>query len=211
MSFLRYDPSELRAAGEDVLAALEGIAPSLGHASDPAVWTELVLDWLAARASERARVDAEPARPHLTAALYGEREWAKVRDATRRGLVDLTHVSHPRFSEAGPPFGYAYWERALASERLEIFFAAQIAWGEGGRPAGRHGRVMLAAADLAMVEARAKAIWLATSSEEERRRIVGGLGKLRLASWDARPWLWVDVPWRSDWQEHRPAFGVLEG
>lgn len=211
MSFLRYDPSELRTAGEDFLAALGEISPSLGHASDPAVWSELVLDWLAARASDRARVDAEPARAHLTAALYREHGWAPTRDATRRGLVDLTHVSHPRFSEAGSPFGYAYWESALSSERLEVFFAAQIAWGEGGRPAGRYGRVMLAASDLAALEARSKSIWIATDTEEERRRLLSGLGKLRLASWDTRPWLWVDVAWRSDWQEHGPAFGILEG
>lgn len=209
--FFRYDPSELRAVGEAVTGDLGRLAIPLGAASDPSLWTELLLDWLSASAAERARVDAEPGRAHLTRALYEELTWPSPRRATRPGLLALMHVSHPSFEREGHPYGYAYWERALESERLEVLLAAQLEWGQGARPAGRYGRVMLAAADLASVDSRAKAMFFATDAEEERRRVVQGLSKLRLASWDARPWLWVDVPWRADWHEHPPAFGVLEG
>jgi hypothetical protein len=70
---------------------------------------------------------------------------------------------------------------------------------------------MLAASDLASVDGRSKAILFATDGEEEHRRVLAGLTKLRLAAWDARPWLWVDVPWRVDWSAHAPRWGLLEG
>lgn len=209
MRFLRYDPSELRAAGEALVAARPALDRVAALAADPRVWDELVLDWLAARASERARVDAAPALAHLTDALYAELEWAPRRTSSRRGPVALTHLSHPPFDV--PPYGYAYWREAVTSERLEVFFAAQIEWGGGGRAAARHGRVMLAAADLAAIEARSKAVLVSTDDEAERRRLVEGLTALRLASWDSRPWLYVDLAWRADPTEHAPTWGLLEG
>ncbi|MBZ0117219.1 MAG: hypothetical protein K8H88_09505, partial [Sandaracinaceae bacterium] len=68
--FLRYDVSELRACGETWVQTLREAQPAIALASDPDAWTELVLDWLAGLASERARVDARPARPALSAEVY---------------------------------------------------------------------------------------------------------------------------------------------
>ncbi len=209
-TFLRYDPAELRAAGAALVADLEGAGAALARASDPEVWSELVLDWLARSASERARVDAAPARPHLTAELYAELAWAPPRSVLRQGPFAMAHLTHPSFADASP-YGYAYWTRALEAERLETLLAVACEWGGGGRPGARFGRVMLAASDLAGAEARAKAILFSSDDEAEHRRVVEALGKLRLASWDARPWLWIDVPWRADWAEHGPRAALLEG
>jgi hypothetical protein len=206
----RYDPAELRSVAARLIAELGGAGAAIAQASDPDVWTELVLDWLAGVAADRARIDAAPARPHLTSELYAQIAWAPPRSVVRQGPLAMSHLSHPSFSEAHP-YGYAYWTRAFEVERLETLLAVACEWGGGGRPGARFGRVMLAASDLASVDARAKAIVFASDDEAEHRRISDALGRLRLASWDARPWLWVDVPWRSDWQEHGPASGVLEG
>ncbi|HJL19293.1 MAG TPA: hypothetical protein RMH99_26750 [Sandaracinaceae bacterium LLY-WYZ-13_1] len=207
----RYDMAELGRAAASFVSSLEGLTPALGLASDPAIWSELTLDWWAAAASPRARVDAASARVHLTEALHADVDWPAPRAVSRRGPFDLAHTSHPPFDAQAHPYGYAYWERALEAERLELLLAAQIRWGGGGRPAARFGRAMLAASDLTAVDARAKALFVATDAEAERRRLLDALGGLRLASWDTRPWLWVDVPWRVDWQEHGPAWGLLEG
>ncbi len=207
--FLRYDATELRVMAAALIDDLERAKGTLARATDPEVWSEVILDWLAAAASERARVDSAPARPHLTAELYAELEWPAPRASGRQGPFAMTHSTHPPWSET--PYGYAYWTRALEAERLETLLAVGVEWGSGGRPAARFGRVMLAASDLSAVDARAKAIVLASDDEAEHRRILDALGKLRLASWDARPWLWIDVPWRADWSEHPPRAGLLEG
>lgn len=206
--FFRYDPTELRAIGGRFVDALGAIAGK--PAGDPDVWTELALDWWASVAADRARVDAESARPYATAELYAELEWAPCRSVLRKGPLAMSHLSHPSFDD-GVPYGYAYWQRALERERLETLLALACEWGGGGRPAARYGRVMLACADLASIDARAKAVLFASDDEAEHRRIVLGLTKLRLASWDTRPWLYVDVPWRADFAEHPPRAGVLEG
>lgn len=206
--FFRYDPAELRSVSARLIADLGGFP--LARASDPEIWTELVLDWLASVAAERARIDAAPARPHLTAELYAEIDWAPRRSVVRQGPFAMAHLSHPSFGEAHP-YGYAYWTHAFEVERLETLLAVACEWGGGGRPGARFGRVMLAASDLASVDARAKAIVFASDDEEEHRRIVEALAKLRLASWDARPWAWIDLPWRADWSEHAPRSGLLEG
>ena len=208
--FFRYDATELRTMGARLCEAIAGSPRLLTLASDPDAWTEICLDWLASMAAERARVDAAPPRPELTAELYAEIEWATPRTVVRRGPTSMSHLSAPSFTEA-VPFGYAYWERALERERLETLLAVQCEWGGGGRRGARYGRVMLAAADLAGLDARAKAIMFASDDEEEHRRVIEGLSKLRLASWDARPWLWIDVPWRADFAEHPPRSGLLEG
>lgn len=204
----RYDPTELRAVGAAFVDALASITTS--SATDPDLWTELTLDFWASVAADRARVDSIAARPHLTAELYASITWAPPRSVVRPGPVALSHLSHPSFAECHP-YGYAYWERAFEAERLETRLALACEWGGGGRPAARYGRVMLAASDLAGLDARAKAIVFASDGEEEHRRVVVGLGHLRLAAWDARPWLWVDVPWRADWSTHSPRCGLLEG
>lgn len=205
MRFFRYDPSELRAIGARFIEAVRAIG-----AADPDVWTEVALDFWASAAAERARVDCESARPHLTSELYAEIEWAPRRDVVRKGPLAMSHLSHPSFEELAP-YGYAYWDRAFERERLETLLALACEWGGGGRPAARYGRVLMAAADLATVEARSKVVLFASDGEAERRRILDGLGKLRLASWDARPWLCVDVPWRTDFAEHPPELQLLEG
>ncbi|MCC6877325.1 MAG: hypothetical protein IT378_23670 [Sandaracinaceae bacterium] len=207
--FLRYDVSELRACGETWVQTLREAQPAIALASDPDAWTELVLDWLAGLASERARVDARPARPALSAEVYAERPIASVRACLRAGPFAMAHLTHPPFDAT--PYGYAYWAGALERERLETLLIASCEWGAGGRAAARYGRILLSASDMASVDARAKAIFFATDGEEERRRVVHGLEKLRLASWDARPWLWVDCAWRTDPAEHGPGAGVLEG
>jgi hypothetical protein len=208
--FFRYDATELRTMGARLVDAITGSSRLATMASDPDAWTEVCLDWLASVAAERARVDAAPARPELTAELYAEIAWATPRTVVRRGPTSMSHLSAPSFAEA-QPYGYAYWERALAIERLETLLAVQCEWGGGGRPGARYGRVMLAAADLASFDARAKAIVFTSDDEAEHRRVVEGLGKLRLASWDARPWLFIDIPWRRDFAEHPPRCGLLEG
>ncbi len=205
--FFRYDATELREQAERFVADLARLRSG---PPGPEIWTEVVLDWLAAAASDRARVDASTACPHLTAELYESVDWARPRSVIRSCPVAMIHSSHPTFS-AGHPYGYAYWEEAFQRERLETLLAVACEWGGGGRPAARYGRVMLAAADVAGLDARAKAVLYASDTEEERRRIEDGLRRLRLASWDARPWLVVDVPWRSDWSEHGPDWTLLEG
>jgi hypothetical protein len=208
--FFRYDAAELRAVGTSFVDAVRAIARHPALAGDPDVWSEVALDYFAAARSERARVDAEAARPHLTAELYRETEWAPCRSVVRRGPLAMSHLSHPSFEDGGP-HGYAHWQRAFETERLETLLALACEWGGGGRPAARYGRVMLACADLATVEARAKVVLFASDDEPEHRRIVEGLTKLRLASWDARPWLYVDIPWRSDFEAHPPRAALLEG
>jgi hypothetical protein len=207
---LRYDPTELRTAGAAFVEALSELSGAGGLLGDPDVWTELALDFWAHRAPPGGRVDSLPPRPHLTAELYANHCWAPSRAVVRSGPVSLSHLSHPAFTE-DHPYGYAYWDRAFALERLETRLALACEWGGGGRPAARYGRVMLAASDLAGLDARAKAILFATDREEEHRRVLDGLAKLRLAAWDSRPWLWVDVPWRIDWSERPPRWGLLEG
>lgn len=207
--FFRYDATELRAMGERLTQELSATRlPSL--ASDPDTWTELVLDWLASVAAERARVDSIAPRSHLVAELYAEVTWAPPRSVVRRGPTAMSHLSAPSFTDA-QPYGYAYWDRAFEAERLETLLAVACEWGGGGRPGARYGRVMLAAADLAGLDARAKAILFASDDEAERRRSLEGLSKLRLASWDTRPWLWIDIPWRASFAEHAPNSGLLEG
>ncbi len=206
--FFRYDPTELRAVGARFVRELSAVSSPL--ASDPEVWTELTLDFWCAVAAPGARVDACGARPHLTAEIYASASWAPPRAMARSGPFMLAHSTHPLFEE-GHPYGYAYWDRAFSQERLEMLLAGACEWGSGGRPGARYGRVMSAASDLTPLDARVKVIFFATDSEEEHRRIVRGLEQLRLASWDSRPWLWVDVPWRCDWNEHAPRLGVLEG
>jgi len=205
--FLRYDVTELRACAERWIEDAKQAHPWLAQLADPDGWSELTLDWLASVAAERARVDASAARPHLV----GEpREgWPDARTCTRAGPFAMTHVAQPRFDET--PHGYAYWERALSAERLETLLVVAIEWGSGGRPAARYGRVLLGASDLVHVDARAKVIAFSSDEESERRRIVRDLTRLRLAAWDTRPWLWVDLAWRADWSEHAPSASVLEG
>lgn len=210
MGFFRYDAAELRDAAARFLEQLPRLDRAAAWTADPAVWEELLLDWWAAEAAPGARVEAPLARVALSAPVREEVEWPGPREAPRQGPATLMHRSHPAASE-GHPYSYAYWRDAVASERLEVLLAAQVELGRGGRPASRFGRVMLAARDLAPIAARAKTLFFSTADEAERRRLIEQLGALRLASWDTRPWLYVDLAHLADREVHAAHWGVLEG
>lgn len=210
MAFFRYDAAELREAAARFLDDLPKLDRAAAWTADVAVWEELVLDWWAAEASTHAAVEAPLARAPLSAPVRAEVAWPGPRDAWRSGPVSLLHRS-PVPSDDAHPYSYAYWRDAVAAERIEVLFAAQVELGRGGRPASRFGRVMLAARDLAPLVCRAKAVFFSTMDEAERRRTVESLEALRLASWDTRPWLYMDLALMADREVHPAHWGLLEG
>ncbi|MFK7989657.1 MAG: hypothetical protein AB8I08_26805 [Sandaracinaceae bacterium] len=208
MPFFRYDAAELRDAAARFVADLPRLDRAAAWTADVSVWEELLLDWWTAEAAPRVRVEAPLARIALTEPVRSQIDWPGPREAARGGPVTLMHRS-PVAGE-GHPYSYAYWRDAVASERLEVLLAAQVELGCGGRPASRFGRVMLAASDLAPVAARAKALFFSTMDEGERRRLFEQLGALRLASWDTRPWLVVDVAHLADREAHPAHWDLLD-
>ncbi|APR85776.1 Hypothetical protein A7982_11125 [Minicystis rosea] len=83
-------------------------------------------------------------------------------------------------------------------------------WGHATSPTNNLERVLYDASKLAAVRAEAKVMVFGSTAPGNHDDIVENLRRLRAASADAAPWLWIDIPWNQDqctgtWE---PNFGV---
>lgn len=208
MPLFRYDSAELRDTAPRFVEALDSLRAAAVWTADVAVWEELVLDWWAHEAHADARVEGPLTRPVLSEPVRQDLAWPPPRQVSRVGPVSLVH--RRGLPADSHPYSYVHWQQAVANERLEILLAAQVELGCGGRPASRFGRVMLAAMDLASLQARAKLLVFSTQDMAERRRLTDQLAALRLATWESRPWLLVDLAAFPASEEHHRWWDLLE-
>lgn len=188
--FRSYGRSELERAGSEFIGAF---AKYLAEEVGTQPWTEAVLDWWANAAASKRLVDARVRRPSV-APLLGERQVPRVTHG--EFLFDLVHSTWQLY---GNDWGTEkYWKKALGRRkrlRPEILLALESEWGKRKGPARNLDSVMVDAAKLLHVQARAKLVLFASVDGPNRGAILGLLRKLISADQSGAHWLLIDMPW----------------
>jgi hypothetical protein len=210
MRFDSYDRAEASTIGAAFAAALRGHAPRLNAAGIPtAHWTEKIIDWWCACASDRAVVDAHPPSPRIA----DDDIDAGLRIAPRyerrfgESMVDLAHhafLSYDHYADAD------YWHRAYEpSAAPEMLLALESEAGKLKNRGANRRMIFEDASKLVALAARVKVVVFASHDAAERRRVHEVADRMirhdytRTRAGAEPTWLWIDLPW-CIWGEFGP-------
>lgn len=220
--FEHYTRDELVMRSAQLIDAINRVEAVKDQPIGNVDWTEAVLDCFANSAFEHATVDGRPSRrqPHgrrgaevkLTGGLAGIA--GSPRTTFGEYLFDLSHSSYPAYGTETSYRSDAYWAKALATPP-EIYLVLESEWGKAGATTFSLSAVMEDASKLLHVCARVKVVLFASTTEENRERVLNLAGTMvradvtRTNSGAAPTWLWIDVPW--SWVKHQPKCWISSG
>ncbi|WP_437542470.1 hypothetical protein WME97_30215 [Sorangium sp. So ce367] len=204
--FSAYDQGELVQCGEAFKKDILDNVDVFGVLYDSRIWTDYVLHWFACVAPLNVVTHAhEPRAAASWQTLVSGRDIARRMPGSRNAsefLLDLTHV------EVLPMLVRTGQEQSprVSSVRLGL----ESEWGHATSTACNIERVLYDASKLAAVRASAKVMIFGSINGDNHSDIAESLRRLRKASRDSAPWLWIDIPWNQDRRTGKwePSFGV---
>lgn len=201
MRFSKYDAAELEVVGKRLVGFFERAdlqKPRL-RTSD---WTELVLDFFAARARKDVLVEARKPRKHV------KKRWrSELGVRTTSGefaSFDMLHSENPQYRGGSTA---DYWTD-LVNKPFKVLLAVESEWGSATNREATRFAVLSDATKLTIVRAETKVMVFGPVDGAQDKELCGELSTLRESSGDNAPWLLVRQPWRGS---APPSWSVLPG
>jgi len=210
--FEKYTVEELKECGKAFVGFLDKNKELLFELPGTAEWTEVVLDWFSATASDANVVDARPSKYAISDSLLKLRKKKILcpRNTYSEFLVDLCHSDFPSYSSFAF-YSRDYWASAL-KERRRIRLALESEWGKYSSKPANYAKIMEDATKLAVVRADCKILVFGTLDQPSHEEVIKDVGLLRKQTGDKSPWLLIDAP-KSNWREGQiqPSVLVIAG
>lgn len=185
--FSEYDARELEQAGAELVDLFRRLWAVSEIGTEQ--WTELVLDFFAARAVSGALVEARASR--LSSEVSQFRAELPARHTYGEfASFDMLHSNNPGPNEYSSKD--EYWN-ALLARPFEVFLALESEWERGTREVTR-AEVLNDAVKLAMVRARSKVMVFGARAADDAATLFSDIKQLRLVARDDSPWLVVGLP-----------------
>jgi hypothetical protein len=145
-------------------------------------WTKAVHAWFSLTIRESGRFYFNP--------RHGESGYHEF-------IVDLCHTTYPPMLSNESRL--QYYERCL-DQPLQIDLALECEWGTTGKADLCTAEFLDDATKLAHLRSRTKVMIFCSHLKKagHRQQVVSMLTKLRDATGDESPWLWIDVPWEGN-------------